>query len=398
MNRKTKIGLALAAACALAAAAWHFGPPGKESAAKNSPKERPARTAAAMPYRGSIELEASAPATAAAFAVAQVKPRVEGLLLKFEVAEGQTVNAGDPIARLDPAPYKAALDQALGNLARDEALLANARNDLARYKTLAAEGAGSQQQLDTQAALARQYAGTVAADKAAAQTARLNLSYATVTAPIPGVVGIRSADPGNIVRPSDASGIATVATVSPMSAVFTLSGDEALRAAPGAKAIARDKSGNVLAQGSVAAVDNQVDPSTGSRKARAVFPEGNIVPGSYLRLTVGLGTAEGLIVPLAALAKSGNDDFVWFIQNQASRRAKAKIIGKNAQFAAIEADIPANAPVAVDGLDRLRENGPAEAVLPAEKPQEQPQPQTPSPEPALKAAAELSALPRHAQR
>ncbi len=214
----------------------------------------------------------------AAFYTVTVKSRVDGELMKVNFNEGDLVQKGQVLMEIDPRPYQVQLDLAEGTLAHDQALLENAKLDLERYKTLLAQDAVPKQQLDTQVALVAQYVGNIKQDQANIDSAKLNLIYAKVTAPITGTVGLRLVDPGNIVHAADANGMIVITQLQPIQVQFTIPEDslpqvmKKLRAGAhlGVDAYNRDNS-QKLASGQFQTVDNQIDNTTGTSRGKAVF-------------------------------------------------------------------------------------------------------------------------------
>lgn len=220
----------------------------------------------------------SAIGTLSARATAVVRAKASGELLSIKFKEGDEVKAGQLLAEIDPRSYQATLTQVQGNLQRDQAQLKNAQLDLQRYQDLLAKDSIASQQVDTQKALVRQLEGTVAADQAQVDAAKLQLSYTRITAPIGGRLGLRQADRGNVVGPSDATGIVTINQVRPIDAVFSVPEAQLVainqRLASGASLPVelwdRDQKQR-LARGRLGAVDNAIDATTGTIKAKAAF-------------------------------------------------------------------------------------------------------------------------------
>lgn len=305
-------------------------------------------------------------------ATAVVRSKVSGELQALRFQEGDEVRAGQVLAEIDPRSYQAQLAQAQGNLARDQALLQNARLDLQRYQELQALDSIARQQVDTQAALVRQYEGAVAAGQAQVDAARLQLGYTRVTAPISGRLGLRAADRGNVVNPGDANGIVTITQVRPIDAVFAV--PEAhlatlrARLAQGAELPVElwDRElRQVLARGRVAALDNAIDTSTGSIRVKARFAneDGSLYPNQFVNVKLQVNLLENaLTVPATAV----QNHYVYLVQEDGTvtqRRIRVGVV--DGDRVSVQGDLPEGAQVVTDGMDRLRE-GARVAVIDAQ--------------------------------
>jgi len=252
-----------------------------------------------------------------------IHSRVDGLLTSVGFTEGQSVRAGDVLAKIDAAPFQASLAQAEAKMQQDEAQLANARSDLARYTEMLARKAASQQQYDTQKTLVAQNEAAVNADKAAVQSARVQLDYTTLTSPLDGRVGIRLLDQGNIIHASDTTGLVVITQLHPISVVFTLPEQNLpeirKQMAQGnltVDAMDRD-SGPSLGSGTVMVYDNQIDTTTGTIKLKATFPNDDLTlwPGQFVNARLLLSTRKGgVVVPAAVIQRGPNGSFAFVIK------------------------------------------------------------------------------------
>jgi multidrug efflux system membrane fusion protein len=311
--------------------------------------------------------------TVQAFNTVTVRARVDGQLMKVAFTEGQEVKSGDVLVQLDPAPFQAALDQAVAKKAQDAAQLANARVDLQRYTDLLKTDSITQQIFDTQKALVSQLEATVNADQAAAESAKVNLDYTTIRSPIDGRVGIRQVDAGNIVHAVDANGLVVVTQLRPISIVFTLP-EQALpklqqqTADFTVLAVSRDNT-NVLAEGKLAVIDNQIDTTTGTIKLKANFANENLRlwPGQFVNIRLLLTTRkDSPVVPASVVQRGPEGAFAFVIQDdQTVAMRSVKIAQIENGTALIESGLNPGERVVVDGQYKLQ---PGSHVKPAESP------------------------------
>jgi multidrug efflux system membrane fusion protein len=299
-----------------------------------------------------------------------VKTQISGQLTQVAFKEGQMVRAGDFLAQIDPRPYQAALDQSLGNLRRDQALLANAQVDLTRYKGLVAEDSIAHQQLDTQVALVEQYQGTVVGDEAAVATARVNLQYAHIVSPVAGRVGLRQVDAGNYVTPSDTNGLVVVTQLQPITVIFPVPEDNAsmivkrLHDGTTLTVSAYDRTNTTqLASGKLLTLDNQIDPTTGTIKLRALFDnqDGSLFANQFVNVQLLLDVLhDQTIIPTAAVhhgtPNGVSTAFVYRVKTDYTVAVSPITLGTaDGERVAVTSGLVPGDVVVTEGGDRLRE-------------------------------------------
>ncbi len=326
---------------------------------------------------GDIPITLNALGTVTPAATVNVTSRVAGMLVQVNFKEGQMVRKGQQLALVDPRPFQVALDQARGQLLRDEALLANARLDLQRFITLKAQDSIAGQQVDTQAALVKQDEAAVVSDRGAVGAAQLNLSFARITAPVSGRVGLRQVDAGNQIVANATVPITMVAEVDPIDVVFSVPEDQIpaiiQNGGPtggGLAVTTYDRTAaTTLAQGTLSTIDNVVDVNTGTVKAKARFanPNGALFPNQFVNVTLLITTLHNQVtVPATAVRHGSAGDFVWVLTDHTVHQRNVKVGPGTGEIFSIASGLQAGETVITDGGDRLRDGG--TVTLPGENP------------------------------
>jgi len=303
-----------------------------------------------------------------------VKTRVDGQLMNVLYREGQTVHRGELLAQIDSRPYQVQLTQAQGQLAKDQALLQNARIDLARYESLAPHNAVPEQQVATQKSLVQQYEGAVEADQGQIASAKLNITYCRIVAPISGRVGLRLVDPGNIVHASDANGLLVITQVQPISVIFTISEDQVpavfKKVASGQKlkVLAYDRDMNTkLADGVLTTIDNQIDQTTGTVKLRAAFDnkDNSLFPNQFVNVRLLVEEKHGITkVPTAVIQRNSESTYVYVVKPDSAVAVRQVTVGTTeGNQTEITSGLKPGDVVVMTGVDKLQEGSKVKATL-----------------------------------
>jgi membrane fusion protein, multidrug efflux system len=371
---------------------------------------RPQPVSVALVAQMDITSSVSAVGTLTALNTAVVRPKVDGELKAIRWTEGKFVKAGELLAEIDSRPFEVQVLQAQGQLNRDQALLRNAQLDGQRYKDLWAQDAIAKQQLDTQESLIGQLMGTVQTDQALLDSAKLNLSYTKVVAPISGKLGLKTVELGSLVRSGDPTGLVTITQTQPMSVVFSVPEmhvgliQRKLNRGQSLPVVAWDRDQReVLAKGLVQTTDNAIDLSTSTLKLKAQLDnkEGRLFPNQFANVQLQLDVIkQATVVPVTAIQRGSIGTFVLVVQDDKTvRTQRVQLLATQAEFQAVEAiqgALKVGEMVVTDGADRLRDNSRVEVVKTqgqhagSKKKEGEPGPSSPSSTPANSSASNAS--------
>lgn len=351
---------------AIAAVAAARGFPQHASAPAPSSPEPAVPVLTMTTARGNVPVYLEGIGTVQADNAVLVRARVDGTLMQVPVREGQEVKQGDVIAVIDPRPYQAVLDQAMAKKQEDQAQLANARLDLARYQSLARQDFATEQQLDTQRALVAQLVATIAADQAAIEAAQLNVVYCYITSPIPGRVGLRLVDPGNLVHATDTTGIISITQLHPITATFTLPQEQLPRVTA---AMTKGKvpvlayssdDHSELDAGTLLTPNNQIDQTTGTIELKAEFanPHDALWPGQFINAHLQVATDRDVVtVPPATIQHGPEGLYVYVVGPDRTVAVQPIVVAyQTASLAVVTKGLNGGEQVVVQGQSRL-DNG-----------------------------------------
>ena len=371
--RRWWIGLVVA--CLLVVGAFIFLARGGQKASRTA--QQGLATAPGIPVvatavkKGDFDVYLSGLGAVTPLETVTVKSRVDGELTRILFQEGQIVKKGELLAEIDPRPFEVQLTQAEGALARDQALLQNAQLDLERYKDLVKKDLIPQQQLDTQASLVHQYEGAVKADQGQIDNAKLQLIYSRITAPVSGRIGLRQVDQGNIVHATDTGGLVVITELQPITVIFSLPEDNLsqvlgkLRSGTRLTVEAYDREQTQkLATGTLLTVDNQIDPSTGTVKLKATFPNTNneLFPNQFVNARLIIDVKhDALIVPAPAIQRGPQGMFAYVVKTDQTAALRPVTVGITQEGnSSITSGLSVGELVVVDGADRLRDGSKVE--------------------------------------
>ncbi len=378
-RRWLMLGLCLLVLAGIGYAIWFWPANSTSQTARDRNANHPIPVVVSAAEQKDVPIYLDGLGTVQAYNTVTVRAMVDGPLVAVNFVEGQDVKKGDLLAQIDPRTYQAALDQAAGKKAQDEAQLANARLDLTRYQKLVANNYSSAQQADTARAQVAQLEAQVTQDQAQIDTARTQLGYTTIIAPLEGRTGMRQVDAGNIVHAADTTGMVMITQLHPISVMFTLPQQSlpavanAMRGeTPKVLAYVQGAAGSpagVLDTGVLAVLDNQVDPTTGTIKLKATFPNSGerLWPGAFVGVQLQVDTAKNaVVIPSAAVQRGPRGAYIYVIdQNNTASRRNVVVGHEDGQGSIITEGVTPGDKVVIDGTSRLSDASKVTIVQPA---------------------------------
>jgi len=364
--RRRMVWLSVLAVLVLAGAIWWTRQGGAPQPAGGGRNAAPMSIVPETVAKGDIGINLNALGTVTSLATVTIRTQISGYLQKIDFKEGDDVKKGDLLAEIDSRPYEAALAQAKGNLARDEALLKGAQVDLTRYQALAAQNAVPHQTLDTQVALVAQDQGTVEADRAAVKAAEVNLQYCRIVSPLDGRVGLRQVDQGNYVTPGDTNGLVVITQLQPISVLFTLPEDnlqtvlKRMQGGATLPAAAYDRSGaSKIADGILLTFDSQIDPTTGTIKGRAQFANDarTLYPNQFVNIRLLVDTHKDVTtMSTAGIQRGVPGTFVYLVNADNTVSVRKVVLGvTEGERVEVRSGLAPGDRIVIDGADKLRE-------------------------------------------
>src|SRR3984885_12227501 len=378
--RRRSLWLRIAIIAALAAAAafaWrkveNIAPATNQDESSGRQAQPPQTVRVAPVALGDMPLTIDALGTVTPFETVTIRTQIAGTLQKVGFTEGQTVKAGDFLAQIDPRPYEAALAQAQGQLAKDQALLGQAQGDLTRFQQLAKQDSIAMQQVADQIALVAQDKAAIAADQAMVKTAELNVAYTHIVSPVTGRGGLRLVDPGKYLQPPDAPGIVGLTQIDPISVVFTTPESNLQRISARLSSEAKlpvtvlDRDNvHALATGTLTTFDSQIDVTTGTIKMRSTFdnPKGVLFPNQFVNVRLLVDTMTGVtLAPNPAIQLGASGDFVYLLKDDSTVAKRDVATGPtDGKHTVITSGLAAGDKVVIDGVDRLRDGAKVKVV------------------------------------
>jgi membrane fusion protein, multidrug efflux system len=365
-KKRRRVGLLLLLIAAAGVGWWMY--------TRQAPDSTPARRAdfaattpvvAAPAVVGDIDITLNALGTVTSLATVTIRSQISGYLVRVAYQEGQIVKKGDLLAEIDSRTYELALANAQGTLERDKALLATAQLDLKRYQDLAKTNAIPRQQLDTQVSLVAQYQGNIISDQAQIDTAKLNIAYCHIVAPVSGRVGLRLIDQGNYVTAGDATGLVVITQLQPISVIFTTAEDnlpqiqKRVRAGAKLPVTAYDRTGTTkLSVGELSTLDNQIDTTTGTVKLRAQFAneDDSLFPNQFVNVRLLVDVQhDATIISTSAIQRGAPGTFVYLVNSDSTVTVKPIDLGTSSgERVAVRSGLSPGDRVVIDGADKLR--------------------------------------------